>query len=64
MHVLLEEEPAAVAVTYQSVIEQLGWPQAGRRLGIAGPGGRQPTMLELKDAAAEYGWSVVTLTPR
>ena len=63
MHTVLEEEPAAVAVAYQSVIARLGWNQARRRLGIAGPDGRKPTLLELKDAAREYGWAVVTLTP-
>lgn len=64
MHAVLEEEPACVAVAYESVIDRLGWPQAGRRLGLSGPDGRRPTLLELKDAAAEYGWSVVTLAPR
>ena len=64
MRALLEEEPAAVAVACQSVIDQLGWRQARRQLGISGAGGRQPTLLELKEAAAEYGWSVITLTPR
>lgn len=63
MHALLEEEPAAVAVACQSVIDQAGWRRA-RRLGIAEAGGRPPTLLELKDAAAAHGWSVVTLTPR
>lgn len=64
MHALLEEEPAAVAVACQSVIDQAGWRRAHRQLGIAGPEGRPPTLLELKDAAAAHGWSVVTLTPR
>jgi hypothetical protein len=62
MHVMLEEEPAAVAVACQRVIDQLGWRQASRQLGISGSDGRQPTLLELKEAAAEYRWAVITLT--
>ena len=62
MRAALEEDPAAVAVAYQAVIDHLGWPWAARRLGISAPDDRQPTVIELRDAAAENGWSVVTLT--
>jgi hypothetical protein len=64
MHALLTEDPAAVAVAYQSVIGRLGWDKARHHLGISTRDGRPPTALELKDAAREYGWSVITLTPR
>jgi hypothetical protein len=64
MHALLEEDPAAVAVSYQAMIDRIGWKKAQRQLGISLPGGRAPTTLELKDAAGEYGWSVITLIPR
>jgi hypothetical protein len=64
MHAVLDEEPAAVAVACQRVIDQLGWRQARRQLGISGPDDRPPTVLELKEAAAEYGWSIITLTAR
>ncbi len=64
MRAMLEEDPAAVAVAYQEVISRLGWLKASRHLGIAGPDGHQPTVLELKRAAREYGWSVITLTAR
>jgi hypothetical protein len=64
MQAMLEEDPAAVAIAYQRVIGHLGWARAGRQLGISVPGDREPTAVELRDAAAEYGWSVVTLTPR
>ncbi len=64
MHALLTEDPAAVAVSYQTVIERLGWEKARRHLGISTRDGRPPTVLELRDAAREYGWSVITLTPR
>ena len=64
MHALLTEDPAAVAVSYQTLITHLGWDKAGRQLGISVPGRQPPTVLELKDAAREYGWSVITLTPR
>jgi hypothetical protein len=64
MHALLDEDPAAVAVTYQAMIGRIGWKKAQRQLGISLPGGRAPTVLELSDAAREYGWSVITLTPR
>jgi len=64
MRAVLEEDPAAVAVAYQAVIGHLGWPRAARQLGISTPGDRQPTVIELRDAAAEYGWTVVTLTAR
>ena len=64
MHALLQEDPASVAVSYQAMIDRIGWKKAQRRLGISRPGGRAPTVLELNDAAREYGWSVITLTPR
>jgi hypothetical protein len=62
MHALLDEEPASVAVTYDSVIDRLGWQQAARQLGIKTAHGRRPTVLELRAAAQAYGWSVITLT--
>ena len=64
MHSLLEEGPASVAVGYQAMIDRVGWQKAQRQLGLSLPGGRPPTLPELKDAADEYGWSVITLTPR
>jgi hypothetical protein len=64
MRAELTEDPAAVAVTYQTVIDRLGWEKARRRLGISTRDGRPPTALELRDAAREYGWSVIMLTPR
>ena len=64
MHALLEEDPAAVAVSYQAMIGRIGWKKAQRQLGISLPGERAPTLVELNDAAVEYGWSVITLTPR
>ena len=64
MHALLEENPASVAVSYQAMIDRMGWKKAQRQLGISRPGGRPPTLTELKDAADKYGWSVITLTPR
>jgi hypothetical protein len=64
MHALLDEEPASVAVTYQAVIQHLGWPKAARQLGVSTPDDQPPSVLALKDAAQEYGWSVITLTPR
>ena len=64
MHALLDEDPASVAVSYQAMIDRIGQKKAQRQLGISLPGGRAPTALELKDAAREYGWSVITLTPR
>jgi hypothetical protein len=64
MRTLLQEDPASVAVSYQAMIGRIGWKKAQRRLGISRPGGRAPTVLELNDAAREYGWSVITLAPR
>ena len=64
MHAVLDEDPASVAVSYRAMIDRIGWKKAQRQLGISPPGGRAPTVLELKDAAREYGWSVITLTPR
>jgi hypothetical protein len=64
MHALLEEDAAAVAVSYQAMIDRIGQKKAQRQLGFSKPDGRAPTVLELRDAAREYGWSVVTLTPR
>ena len=64
MHALLDEDPAAVAVSYEAMIGRIGWKKAQRQLGISRPGARAPTAGELKGAAREYGWSVITLTPR
>jgi F420H(2)-dependent quinone reductase len=64
MHALLEEDPAPVAVSYQAMIGRIGWKKAQAQLGISLPDGRAPALVELKDAADEYGWSVITLTPR
>ena len=62
MHALLDEDPAAVAVAYDSVIEHLGWPKASGQLGIATPDGQRPTLVELRAAAHAGGWAVITLT--
>jgi hypothetical protein len=64
MRAFLDEDPASVAVSYLRIIDRLGWPKAGRHLGISVPGGRTPTLHELKEAANEYGWSVIKLTAR
>ena len=63
-HALLEEDPASVAVSYQAMIDRIGWKKAQRQLGISLPGERAPTLVELNEAAREYGWSVITLTSR
>jgi len=63
-HALLEEDPASVAVSYQAMINRIGWAKAQRQLGISLPGRRAPTLVELNDAAREYRWSVITLTLR
>jgi hypothetical protein len=44
------------------MIDRIGWKKAQRRLAISVPGGRVPTVLELKQAAELYGWAVITLT--
>ena len=64
MHALLTEDPAAVAVSYQAMIDRIGWKKAKRRLALSAPGGRAPNVLELKEAAQLYGWAVITLTAR
>jgi F420H(2)-dependent quinone reductase len=64
MHALLAEDPASVAVSYQAMIDRIGPKKAQRQLGISLPSGRVPTALELKEAAHEYGWSVITLAAR
>ena len=64
MHAALDEDPASVAVTYRRIIDRLGWLRASRHLGISAPGDQAPTVLELKEAADEYGWSVIKLTVR
>src|SRR5262249_1925373 len=64
MRAQLDEDPASVAVSYQAMIDRIGWKKAERQLGISLPSGRAPTALELKDGAREYGWSVIPLTPR
>jgi len=64
MHARLDEDPASVAVSYRQIIDRLGWPKAARHLGISVAGGMAPSLLELKDAASEYDWSIIKLTHR
>jgi F420H(2)-dependent quinone reductase len=64
MHALLDEDPASVAVTCRQIIDKLGWPRAARQLGISVPGGRVPTLLDLKAASSGYNLSVIKLTAR
>jgi hypothetical protein len=64
MLALLDEDPASVAASYESVIEHLGWQKAARQLGLKTPREQRPTLLELRAAAQRYGWSVITLTAR
>ncbi len=60
----LHEDPASVAVAYRQIIDRLGWPRAGHRLGISPAHAAMPTMSELKEAARQYDWSVIKITPR
>lgn len=78
LHGLLDPSVVVLHVTGRKAGRQYHVPVSGglpvgHRLGRLAPGaaaghrggGRPaPTLLELKDAAAAHGWSVVTLTPR
>lgn len=64
MRAVLDEDPACVAVAYQAIIDHLGWRKASRQLGISTRDGQPPSVVDLKDAAGEHGWSVITLTRR
>lgn len=64
MYAVLDEDPASVAVSYRQIIDRLGWPKAAHTLGISVPGGTPPSLLDLKEAASDYHWSVIKLTAR
>ncbi len=63
MHADIDEDPQRVAAIYRSIIDEIGWKQAQRRLGISIQVGRTPTLDELEEAVRESGLSVITLTP-
>jgi hypothetical protein len=55
----LIEDPATVAATYRTMIEQLGLKAAQRRLGIRINVDRVPTEVELADMVRRSGLSIV-----
>jgi hypothetical protein len=57
----LEEDPEEVAYVYANLIEEYGYEQAGRRLGIKINVDRMPTHEELVDAIKRSGLSVITI---
>lgn len=57
----LEEDPALVAQVYERLIDEVGLPGAGRRLGIRINVDRAPTREELTEAAAREHLSVILL---
>lgn len=59
----LVTDPASVAAVYQTLIEELGWQTAQRRLGIKITVGRTPTLQELQDAVTRTGLSMVRVHP-
>ena len=63
MSVDLDEDRSSVAATLHSVIEQIGWQAARRRLGLTITVRRTPTLAELEEAVAEYHLATITLTP-
>lgn len=60
----LVEDPGAVADAYVQLVGRLGWPAAGRRLGLRTTTGRAPTRADLLDAARVHGLSLVRLELR
>ena len=60
-HADLVENSEEVARVYASLIEEYGYEQAGRRLGIRINVDRPPTHGELLDAIRRSGLSLVTL---
>jgi len=62
MHADLDEEPDAVAVTLNAVIEKIGWHAALRQIGLAVNVSRTPTLAELEDAVREFHLATITLT--
>jgi hypothetical protein len=57
----LEEDAEEVAYVYANLIEEYGYEQAGRRLGIKINVDRMPTHGELVDAIKRSGLSVITI---
>jgi hypothetical protein len=63
MHAEIDEDPQRVAAVYRTIIDELGWKQAQRRLGISIHVGRTPTLDELEQAVRQSGLSVISLKP-
>lgn len=63
VHAELDEDRQRVAAVYRGIIDELGWKQAQRRLGISIHVGRTPTLDELEQAVRESGLSIIALTP-
>jgi F420H(2)-dependent quinone reductase len=57
----LVEDPDTVAAVYRELIEQTGYANAGRRMGIRINVPRMPTLAELADAARRDGFAAVYL---
>lgn len=57
----LEEDPEIVASTYEQLIDEYGWRQAGRRMGIRLNVDRAPTHDELVDAVQANGLSLLRI---
>ncbi len=57
----LEEGPEAVASTYEQLIDEYGWRQAGRRMGIRINVDRAPTHDELVEAVQAHGLSLLRI---
>lgn len=64
MYAELTDDPLQVAKLYQGFIQEVGIPEAQRRLGIKIHVDRPPTVEELTRMAARCGLSVVWLEPR
>lgn len=57
----LVEDPEAVAVGYRSLVEEVGFERAGRRMSIRINLDRVPSLDELADAARRDGLSLIYL---
>ncbi len=63
-HAVLVDDPEAVTDVFERLIGELGYRQAGRRLGLRFNVDRAPTREELRDAIERSGLSIVRIATR
>jgi hypothetical protein len=62
MHADLDEDPASVATTVDTMIQRLGWHATQRQTGLRLSERRAPTIGELQEAVRRYDLATISLS--